>query len=133
VTNILHGFPLFERGFDRKKISTLAVIWVLLDCSAGPCEAATGRRANGIFRKNISQCVRELAIKCRDVGAATHDLSPTRESAALQTNYYHITGAAVDMRQQIPELPPLKGPRSISDFEGRVIAAPTNAAGQPTR
>ena len=67
VTNILHDFPLFERGFDRKKISMFAVIWVFLDGSAGPCEAATAGRADGIFRDNLGQCVRELdrVSRCR--------------------------------------------------------------------
>jgi putative SOS response-associated peptidase YedK len=38
------------------------------------------RWANGIFRENFRQCFRELAIKCRNVGAATHGLSPNRKA-----------------------------------------------------
>ena len=42
---------------------------MLLDGSACTCEAATACRANGIFRENLRQRVRELIVKCRYVGA----------------------------------------------------------------
>ena len=41
VTGILHGFPLFECGFDCQKISMLAVIGMLLDGNAASRETAT--------------------------------------------------------------------------------------------
>ena len=62
-TDVLHGFPLFKCHFDRQKISMLAVIRVLLDRSARPCESATTCQTNGIFRENVSYGVRKLAIK----------------------------------------------------------------------
>ena len=52
-TDVLHGFPLFKCHFDRQKISMLAVIGVLLDRSARPCESATTCQTNGIFRENV--------------------------------------------------------------------------------
>jgi hypothetical protein len=51
----------------------LAVIRMLLDGNTTSREAATACRANGIFRENFRQCFRELAIKSRNVWAATHD------------------------------------------------------------
>ena len=52
-TDVLHGFPLFKRHFDRQKISMLAIIRVFLDRSAHSCESATTRQTNGIFRENV--------------------------------------------------------------------------------
>src|SRR5262245_48266452 len=68
ATDVSHCFPTFEFGFDCQKISGLAVVGVLLDGSASPCEPTTACRANGIFRENLRQCVCELAIECRNVG-----------------------------------------------------------------
>ena len=44
---------------------------MLLDGGVRPCEPATPRHANGIFRENLRQRLRELMINCRD-GAAAH-------------------------------------------------------------
>ena len=49
----------------------LAVVGMLLDSCASPSEPATACRANGIFRENFGQRIRELVIKCRNVGAAS--------------------------------------------------------------
>jgi len=57
ATDVLHCLPIFECGFDCQKISGLAVVGVLLDGSASPCESATACRADGIFRENLRQCV----------------------------------------------------------------------------
>jgi hypothetical protein len=75
-TGVLYGFPLFECGFDGQKIFMLVIFGVLLDGSASPCESATSCWANGIFREHFRQRVRELMIKCRNVGVATHALAP---------------------------------------------------------
>ena len=47
----------------------LAVLRMLLDGCARPCEAATARRANCILGENLRQGVRELIVKCGNVGA----------------------------------------------------------------
>src|ERR1019366_6032801 len=80
ATGVLHGLPLFECGFDRQKIFMFAVVGMLLDGSASPSKSSTACRANGIFRENLSQCVRELKIKCRNVGPANHAITPTPEN-----------------------------------------------------
>src|ERR1035437_833725 len=80
VTVMLHGFPMLKCGFDRIEVFVFTVLGVLLDGSPTSRKVATAGRATGIFRKNFRQCIRELAIKCRNVGAATHDLSPNRKA-----------------------------------------------------
>src|ERR1035437_7632918 len=86
----------------------LAVIGVLLDGSTSPCESATACRTNGIFRENFRQSVRELTIKCRNVGAATHDLSPTnRRQTVANQGWFCVAdrrGGNSDQAQQIPQL-----------------------------
>ena len=61
----------------------LAVFRVLLDGSASPCESTTGCRTSGMLGQNVHQCLGELAIKRRNVRAATHNLSQTRQTAAV--------------------------------------------------
>src|SRR5271155_4096675 len=72
ATDVLHSSPIFKCSFDRQKICVLAVFRMLLDSSACPCKTATPRRANGIFRENLRQRIRELTAKCRNVGAGIH-------------------------------------------------------------
>jgi hypothetical protein len=50
----------------------LGVFRMLFDGSARPSKSSAARRANGIFRENLSQCIRELLIKCRNLGATGH-------------------------------------------------------------
>ena len=78
ATGVLHGFPVSECGFDCQKMSSFAIIGVLLDGSACPCEPAAACWANGIFRENLGQGVRELTIKFRNVCVWTHDASNLR-------------------------------------------------------
>src|ERR1035441_2935906 len=80
TTGVLNGLPLFECSFDRQKIFMFAVGGMLLDGCASPSKSPTTCRANGIFREDLSQCVRELKIKCRNVGAANHGITPTPEN-----------------------------------------------------
>jgi hypothetical protein len=61
----------------------LAVFRVLLDGGARPGEPTTRCRTNGVFRQNVSQRLGELAIKRRNVCAATHDLRKGRDPPAL--------------------------------------------------
>jgi hypothetical protein len=61
-------------GFDRQKMSMLAVVGLLLDGSASPYETAPACRTNGIFCKIFGQGICELVIKCRNIGAVI--LSP---------------------------------------------------------
>ena len=72
TTGVLNGFPLFECDFDRQKIFMFAVVGMFLDGGASPSKSSTACRANGIFRKDLGQRIRELVIKCRNVGAASH-------------------------------------------------------------
>jgi len=64
---------MFECGFDCQKMSMLAVVGLLHDGSASPCESATPCRANGIFRENLRQRIRELTIMCRNISVTSHD------------------------------------------------------------
>jgi hypothetical protein len=84
----LNGFPLFERDFDRQKIFMFAVVGMFLDGSTSPSKSSTACRASGIFGKNFGQRIRELAIKCRNVGAANHALIPLRRAP-----FYHYPRA----------------------------------------
>ena len=59
-----------------------AVPGMLLDGSACPCEPATACWANGIFRENLGQSLRELAIKFRNVGVRIYNLPPTWDPSA---------------------------------------------------
>jgi hypothetical protein len=51
----------------------LAIVRVPFDGSARPCKAAAACWVACIFRKDFRQCVSELTIKCRNVGAGTHN------------------------------------------------------------
>jgi|SRR5450830_92662 hypothetical protein len=75
TTGVLNGFPLFECSFDSQKIFMFAVIGMLFDGSASPSKSSTACQANGIFRENFGQRIRELMIKCRNVGAASHAIT----------------------------------------------------------
>ena len=55
-----------------------AVPGMLPDGSACPCEPAAACWANGIFRENLGQSVRELTIKFRNVRVRTYDASNLR-------------------------------------------------------
>src|SRR5450759_4509936 len=77
TTGVLNGFPLFECGFDRQKIFMFAVVGMLLDGCASPSKSPTTCGTNGIFCENLSQCIRKLKIKCRNVSAANHAITPT--------------------------------------------------------
>jgi hypothetical protein len=83
ATGVLHCFPIDECSFNRQKISRRAVVRVLLDSGASPCESAAACRSTGILSENLRQRVRELTIKCRNAGAATHDLPPDLNTSAL--------------------------------------------------
>lgn len=48
-----------------------------------PCEPTTGCWTNGVFGQNVCQRLGELAIKRRNVRAATHDLLKGRDPPAL--------------------------------------------------
>jgi hypothetical protein len=84
-TGVLYSFPLFECGFDGQKIFMLVIVGVLLDGSASPCESATSCWASGIFRENLRQRVRELMIKCRNVGVATQCPSSNRKTILMRS------------------------------------------------
>jgi hypothetical protein len=45
--------------------------------------STTGCRTGGMLGQNVRQRLGELAIKCRNVCAATHDLSQTRQTVAV--------------------------------------------------
>src|SRR5450759_429578 len=81
TTGVLNGFPLFECGFDRQKIFMFAVVGMFLDGGASPSKSSTACRANGIFRKDLGQRIRELVIKCRNVGTANHVVIAFREAS----------------------------------------------------
>jgi hypothetical protein len=83
VTGSLQCFPLLKCGFDCLKISMLAVFRMLFHGSASPGEPTMGCRTNGVFAQNVRQCLGELAIKRRNVRAATHDLRKGRDPPAL--------------------------------------------------
>ena len=61
----------------------LAVFWMLFDGSASPGKPTTGCRTNGVFGQNVCQRLGELAIKRRNVCAATHDLLKGWDQPAL--------------------------------------------------
>ncbi len=48
------------------------VFGMFLGGSARPGKSPTACRANGVFRKNLGQGIRELLIEDRNVGAAGH-------------------------------------------------------------
>ena len=73
VTDGMQGFPLFERGLDRQKISMLTVFRVLFNGGPSPRESTTGCRTDGLFGQNVHQRLSELAIKRRNVRASSHD------------------------------------------------------------
>ncbi len=50
----------------------LGVFRMLFDGSARPSKSSAARRTNGIFRENLSQRIRELLIKCQNLGATGH-------------------------------------------------------------
>jgi hypothetical protein len=71
ATDVLYGFPFLECCFDCQKIPSIAVVRVLLDSGASPCEPPTACRSNGSPRE-LPQRSRELTMKRRNVVAATH-------------------------------------------------------------
>src|ERR1035441_7911472 len=82
-------------------MSMLAVVGVLLDGGTSPGKSAAACRTNGIFRGTLRQCVLKFTIKCRNVSAATHDLSPThrRQSARLSWHPSRNTSFCAQSRQ----------------------------------
>src|SRR5450759_4129368 len=60
-----------------------AVVGMFLDGSTSPSEPATACRANGIFRENFGQRIRELVIKCRNVGVVYHAINPLRRAPII--------------------------------------------------
>jgi len=117
--------PNFECGFDCKKISGLTVIGVLFDGSASPCESTTACRADSIFRENLPQCVRELAIKCRNVGAAAHDYLrlATRPPSRWRAASGHISAppSSVMNSRRLLIRSPRRHARAQLELSGRLI------------
>ena len=80
-----------------------AVPGMLLDGSACPCEPAAACWANGIFRENLGQSVRELTIKCRNVGVRTHDV--------LQLEIRPLMSARPGAATELPRIGGVKVPK----------------------
>src|SRR4029078_16360 len=79
TTGILNQLPPRECCLDREKVFMLCVFWMFLGGSARPGKSPAARRANGVFRENLGQCIRELLIEDRNVGAAGHGFTPCRK------------------------------------------------------
>ena len=62
MTANLQGFPLLKCGFDRQKISMLAVFGMLFEGGPSPGESTTRCRTNRVFSQDVSQRLSELRV-----------------------------------------------------------------------
>src|SRR4029077_8112802 len=79
TTGILNELPPRECSLDREKVFMFGVFGMFLGGSARPGQSPAACWANGVFRKNLGQCIRELLIEDRNVGAAGHGFTPCPE------------------------------------------------------
>jgi hypothetical protein len=86
----------------------LAVFGMLFDGDASPGEPTTGCRTNGVFGQNVSQRLGELAIKRRNVCAATHDLRKGRDQPVLTVIRFSALRASAFFGSVTASIPFLK-------------------------
>jgi hypothetical protein len=94
VTGSLQYFPLLNAVSTARKYPC-SLYWMLFHGSASPGEPTTGCRTNGVFGQSVCQRLGELAIKRRNVCAATHDLSKRDKpgASALEGIFRDFGGA----------------------------------------
>jgi len=79
----LHGFPIVERSIDRKKISSFAVIGMLLDRGARSCEAATPCWSNLVFTGGQERTEAEYGTLLSKAGFQLTRVVPTNSAVSI--------------------------------------------------
>jgi hypothetical protein len=137
--------PTARMRSPRQEMRVFAVIRMFFDDCSCCCKPPAPCRANGIFRKNFGQCIRELVIESFNGGVGAHDPCSSLQPIEKNTNGHanrHPTGSTaaetarrlrhVGRRIAVPFLMMAwqRDPRCPMYIAG---AAPSRATSCPTR